>query len=136
MPSITGRTVLAAAAVGVAAACLAASAAAARTTTKLGDEFHSKTVGCTASRDMHRHDVVVRCGQGHVGEVDWTFRMRSGAGIQNASAKVCTYGGSCTAVAAWQLQTLVTTGGRHILLVKVPFVGRSPDVTKVVATVT
>lgn len=136
MPSITGRTLLAAAAAGVAAACLAASAAAAKTTTELGDEFHSKTVGCTASRDIHRHDVVVRCGKGHVGEVDWTFHMRSGAGIQNASAKVCTYGGSCKAVAAWQLQTIVTTGGRHVLVVKVPFVGRSPDVTKVVATVT
>ena len=136
MPSITGRTVLAAAAAGVAATCLAASAAAAKTTTERGDEFHSKTVGCTASRDMHRHDVVVRCGKGHVGEVDWNFHMRSGAGIQNASAKVCTYGGSCKAVAAWQLQTIVTTGGRHVLVVKVPFVGRSPDVTKVVATVT
>ena len=136
MASTTGRTLLAAAAAGVAAACLASSAAAAKTTTKFGDEFHSKTAGCTASRDMHRHDVVVRCGRGHVGEVDWAFHIRPGAGIQNASAKICTYGQSCKAVAAWQLQTVVTPGGRHVLIVKLPFVGRSPDVTKVIATVT
>jgi hypothetical protein len=136
MPSVPGRTLLAAAAAGVALTCLAASAAAAKTTTHYGDEFHSKTRGCTASRDMHRRDVVVRCGKGKVGEVDWTFHMRDGAGIQNASARVCTYGGSCKPVAAWQLQTVITVGGRHVLLVKVPFVGRSADITKVVATVT
>jgi len=136
MPSVPARTVLAAAAAGVALTCLAASAAAAKTTTRYGDQLHSKSAGCRASRDMHRHDVVVRCGKGKVGQVDWTFRMRDGAGIQNASAKVCTYGGSCKAVAAWQLQSVVTVGGRHVLVVKVPFVGRSPDITKVVATVT
>jgi hypothetical protein len=133
---VPARTMLAAAAAGVALTCLAASAAAAKTTTRYGDQFHSKTAGCRASRDVHRHDVVVRCGKGKVGQVDWTFRMRAGAGIQNASAKVCTYGGSCKSVAAWQLQSVVTVGGRHVLVVKVPFVGRSPDITKVVATVT
>jgi hypothetical protein len=136
MPSVPRRTVLAAAASVVALTCLVASAAAAKTTTKYGDEFHWKTAGCRAYRDMHKHDVVVRCGKGHVGQVNWSFHMRDGAGIQNASAKVCTYGGSCTSVAAWQLETVVTVGGRHVLLVKVPFVGRSPDITKVVATVT
>ena len=136
MPSVPARTLLAAAAAGVALTCLVASAAAAKTTTRYGDEFHAKTAGCSASRDMHRHDVVVRCGKGKVGQVDWTFRMRDGAGIQNASAKVCTYGGSCKAVAAWQLQSVITVGGQHVLVVKVPFVGRSPDIMKVVATVT
>ena len=136
MPSIPARTLLAAAAAGVALMCLAASAAAAKTTTRYGDQFHSKTVGCAARRDIHRRDVVVRCGRGKFGEVDWTFHMRDGAGIQNASAKVCTYGGSCTAAATWQLQTVVTASGAHVLLVKVPFLGRSPDITKVVATIT
>ena len=136
MPSVPRRTALAAAASVVALACLVVSAAAAKTTTKHGDEFHSKTDGCRVSRDMHKHDVVVRCGKGHVGQVDWAFHMRDGAGIQNASAKVCTYGGSCRSVAAWQLQTVVTVGSKHLLLVKVPFVGRSPDITRVVATVT
>ena len=136
MPSIPARTLLAAAAAGVALTCLAASAAAAKTTTRYGDQFHSKTVGCDARRDIHRRDVVVRCGKGKVGEVDWTFHMRAGAGIQNVSARICTYGGSCKAAAAWQLQTLVTVSGEHVLLVKGPFVGRSPDITKVVATVT
>ena len=136
MPSVPRRTALAAAASVVALACLVSAAAAAKTTTKHGDEFHAKTDGCRASRDMHRHDVVVRCGKGHVGQVDWAFHMRDGAGIQNASAKVCTYGGSCKPVAAWQLQVVITVGGNHVLLVKVPFVGRSPDITRVVATVT
>ena len=136
MPSVPARTVLATAASVVALACLVASAAAAKTTTKHGDEFHAKTDGCKASRDMHQHDVVVRCGKGHVGQVDWSFPMRDGAGIQNASAKVCIYGGSCKSVASWQLQQVITVSGRHLLLVKVPFVGRSPDITKVVATVT
>ena len=136
MPSVPARSALAAAASVVALACLVASAAAAKTTTKHGDEFHAKTDGCKASRDTHKHDVVVRCGKGHVGQVDWSFRMRDGAGIQDASARVCTYGGSCTSVHAWQLQQVITVGGKHVLLVKVPFVGRSPDITKVVATVT
>jgi hypothetical protein len=136
MPSVPARTALAAAASVVALACLVASAAAAKTTTKHGDEFHAKTDGCQASRDMHKHDVVVRCGRGQVGQVDWSFHMRAAAGIQNASAKVCTYGGSCQPVAPWQLQQVITVGGKHLLLVKVPFVGRSPDITKVVATVT
>jgi hypothetical protein len=136
MPSIPGRTALAAAASVVALGCLVASAAAAKTTTKHGDEFHSKTAGCKAQRDIHKHDVVVRCGMGQVGQVAWTFHMRDGAGIQNASAKVCTYGGSCKSVAGWQMQTVITVGGRHVLVVKVPFVGRSPDITRVVATVT
>jgi hypothetical protein len=136
MPSVPRRTALASAASVVALACLVVSAAAAKTTTKHGDEFHAKTDGCKVSRDMHRHDVVVRCGKGHIGQVDWSFHIRDGAGIQNASAKVCTYGGSCKSVAAWQLQTVVTVGGKHVLLVKVPFVGRSPDITRVVATVT
>jgi hypothetical protein len=136
MPSVPRRTVLAAAAAGVALTCLAASAAAAKTTTKFGDQFSWKTAGCTASRDMHKRDVVVRCGKGHVGLVEWRFRMRAGAGIQNASAKVCTHGGTCEPVGPTQLQTLVTVGGRHVLLVKVPFVGRSPDIMRVVATVT
>jgi hypothetical protein len=136
MPSAPRRTALAAVASVVALACLVASAAAAKTTTKYGDEYHSKTDGCKVSRDMHKHDVVVRCGKGHVGQVDWSFHMRDGAGIQNASAKVCTYGGSCTSVAAWQLQQVIKVGGKHVLLVKVPFVGRSPDITRVVATVT
>ncbi len=136
MPSVPARTVLATAASVVALACLVASAAAAKTTTKHGDEFHAKTDGCKASRDMHQHDVVVRCGKGHVGQVDWSFPMRDGAGIQNASARVCIYGGSCKSVASWQLQQVITVSGRHLLLVKVPFVGRSPDITKVVATVT
>ncbi len=121
MPSVPGRTALAATASVVALACLVASAAAAKTTTKHGDEFHAKIDGCKASRDMHKHDVVVRCGKGHIGQVDWAFHMRDGAGIQNASAKVCPYGGSCKLVAAWQLQTVVTVGGKHVLLVKVPF---------------
>ena len=99
MPSIPGRTALAVAASVVTLGCLVASAAAAKTTTKHGDEFHAKTDGCKASRDMHKHDVVVRCGKGQVGQVDWTFHMRDGAGIQNASARVCTYGGSCKSVA-------------------------------------
>jgi hypothetical protein len=136
MPSVPSRTLLAAAAAGVALTCLAASAAAAKTTARYGDAFHSKTAGCPASRDMHGHDVIVRCGKGNVGQVDWRFAIRDGAEIRNASAKVCTYGGSCTSVAAWQLQTVVTVAGRHVLLVRVPFVGRSPDITKVVATVT
>jgi hypothetical protein len=136
MPYARPRTLLASAAAAVAVTCLAASASAAKTTTEYGDQFHSKTAGCTASRDIHRHDVVVRCGKGHVGQVDWRFRIRAGAGIQNASAKVCTYGGSCASVAPWQVQTIVAVSGRHFLLVKVPFVGRSPDITKVVATVT
>jgi hypothetical protein len=136
MPSVPRRTALAAAASVVALACLVASAAAAKTTTKYGDEFHAKTDGCRASRDMHKHDVVIRCGKGKVGQVDWSFRMRDSAGAQNVSAKVCTYGGSCKPVAGWQLQRVVTVGGKHLLLVKVPFVGRSPDITKVVATVT
>ena len=130
------RTALATAAAVVALACVVASAAAAKTTAKHGDEFHSKTAGCTAKRDMHKHDVVVRCGKGHVGQVEWTFHMRDGAGVQNASARVCVYGGSCKAVAGWQLQSVVTVGGRHVLVVKVPFVGRSADITRVVATVT
>jgi hypothetical protein len=66
MPSVPARTLLAAAAAGMALTCLAASAAAAKTTTHYGDEFHSKTTGCTAARDMHRRDVVVRCGKGKV----------------------------------------------------------------------
>lgn len=130
------RTALAAAASVVALGCLVASAAAAKTTTKHGDEFHSKTAGCEARRDIHKHDVVVRCGKGHVGQIEWRFRMRDGAGIQNASAKVCTYGGSCKSVAAWQMQSVITVGGKHLLAVKVPFVGRSPDITRVVATIT
>jgi hypothetical protein len=136
MPSLPRRTLLAAAASGVALTCLVASAAAAKTTTKYGDRFSWKTDGCQASRDMHKHDVVVRCGKGHVGIVEWKFRMRAGAGIQNASAKICTHGGSCKAASATQLQSVVTVAGRHVLVVKVPFVGRSPDITKVVATVT
>ena len=82
-------------------------------------------------------DVVVRCGKGRVGQVDWSFRMRDGAGYpERIGQGVHLLGGSCKSVAAWQLQQVITVGGRHLLLVKVPFVGRSPDVAGVVATVT
>ena len=136
MPLVPRRTLLAAAAAAVALTCLVATAAAAKTTTKFGDQFSWKTDGCRASRDTHKRDVVVRCGKGHVGLVEWRFRMRAGAGIQNASAKICTRGGSCQAAGPTQLQSIVTVGGRHVLVVKVPFVGRSPDIARVVATVT
>ena len=85
---------------------------------------------------MHKHDVVVRCGKGQVGQVDWTFRMRDGAGIQNASAKVCTYGGSCKSASPRSSSRSSPSAAGTCSLVKVPFVGRSPDITKVVATVT